>query len=482
MPTLNASPLQDIFQVFFNPNAVVIIGASRNEYTFNGVLVKNLLEAQYKGKIWVVHPFTDQIMGIRCVPSLDELLKRIKSNSPKIDENRDNSESIIPIDQPDLAIILTPRDLVNNIEQLGKMGIKNIMIEADLHFDEDKGDRPEIINKILQLKTIYDLHILGPTMIGIIDFAHHFTSSIIPVRSHIISPGKKHQNDGGVSFLAQSGGLSGACGWWDPPQNLPFAKVIHIGEAIDITEAQILEYLFTDSQTKIIILFLKEIPPRFVQILRQYIKQKPVLYKYVGRENPIEREFQAAGAMPVANYVELFEFAKVFLWSPPASLPSVGIIGPSSGAINLLIAEMRQYGIHLAKLEEKNKDFILQKIGGSTCKLGNPVDYWPPAEFIGTQICRVYHNASQTLLNDPHVGALFLALEFFTEIEFDFNIFERIKTKFPDKPIICILIQAEKEGRERILRIATDLRIPVFIDEIERGVRAYRYLLNFYQQ
>ena len=29
------------------------------------------------------------------------------------------------------------------------------------------------------------------------------------------------------------------------------------------------------------------------------------------------------------------------------------------------------------------KDIIKNKIGGSTCAYGNPVDYWPPEKFIG---------------------------------------------------------------------------------------------------
>jgi acyl-CoA synthetase (NDP forming) len=426
-----------------------------------------LLEAQYKGKIYLIHPFTEQIMGLPCVPSLEFFEEAIQKNELK------------PNELPDLAILLTSREFLGTILKLGKLGIRNIMIEADLNMERFEGGRTQMLEDLQKQIATYQLQIMGPSMIGIIDFHHNFTSSIIPVRSHIISANRKANFEGGASFLAQSGGLSGACGWWDTPQNLPLAKVIHIGEAIGIKEEAILEYLFLDDLTKIILLFLKDIKPAFITILQKYCTKKPVLYKFVGRNDIIEKEFQQAGAIRVENYIELFEFAKVFLWCPKTTNASIGIIGPSSGAINLIISEMRSQNIHLAKLADENREMILTKIGGSTCKLGNPVDYWPPEEFVGTQICKVYHNASQTLLKDPNVGALFLALEFFTEIEFNFNIFDTIKTKYPNKPIICVLIQAEKEGRERILRIATELKIPVFIDEVERAVKAFRLLLQF---
>jgi len=142
---------------------------------------------------------------------------------------------------------------------------------------------------------------------------------------------------------------------------------------------------------------------------------------------------------------------------------------------------MRKTGIHLAKLSEATRKQVLEKVGGSTCLDGNPVDYWPPKKFTGTDVCGVYYISSNALLEDQQVDALFLALEFFTEIEFDFDIFEKIKQKYPDKPIITLLIQAEKEGRERILDCATKLRIPVFVDEVERAIRSYAVLLKYYQ-
>lgn len=446
---------------FFNPKSVVIIGASRNEYTFNGVLLKNLLEVQYKGKIFIVHPYTDTVMGVPCAKNLEELF----SQGAK----------------PEMAIILTQKNFLQTLEHLGKNGVKYILIETDFSQKLGKGEQIILDNSIKEIISEYDLKILGPNMIGLIDFQHLFTSSIIPTRSHIVLPNRKNKPQSGASFMAQSGGLTGACGWWAPDQKIPLAKIIHIGKAINISEAEILEYLFEDPHTEIILLYLKEIPEEFNKVLSKYKNKKPILYKYVGKPSKIEQKFKELGANSVENYIELFEFAKVFLWSPPPISNAVGIIGPSSGAINLIISEMRNQKIHLANLKEKNRKAILEDVGGSTCELGNPVDYWPPKEFIGTQVCRVYHQSSKTLLNDPHVSALFLALEFFTEIEFNFTIFESIKEKYPNKPIICVLIQAEREGGSRILEIGTRLQIPVFINEIERAVKSLRFLLDYYE-
>jgi acyl-CoA synthetase (NDP forming) len=143
---------------------------------------------------------------------------------------------------------------------------------------------------------------------------------------------------------------------------------------------------------------------------------------------------------------------------------------------------MRKHNLSIAKLDSRNREIILDKVRGSTCELGNPVDYWPPEKFVGTKICEIYNTSSKTLLQDESVDGLILALEFFNEIEFDFNIFKSIKESNPNKPIIVILIQAEHEGAKRVKRTASDLKIPVFENEIERAVRGFKSLLDYYSK
>ena len=99
-----------------------------------------------------------------------------------------------------------------------------------------------------------------------------------------------------------------------------------------------------------------------------------------------------------------------------------------------------------------------------------------------SKICGIYNTSSHTLLNDDSVEGLILALEFFHEIEFDFNIFEKIKITYPNKPIITVLIQAEQDGAKRVFKTASDLKIPVFNNEIERAVKGYKYLYDWHSK
>ena len=439
---------------FFNPKSVLIIGVSRKALSFSYTVLKNLLEIFYQGKLYILNPNASEILGVKSYHSFEDL--------PEI---------------PELAVIVLGKDIVEIIEKLGQKGVKYVAIQTELK----PGTNVNLVHsKLNEICEKYEITYLGPSMLGIINFIDNFTTSIIPVRQHIMRENKNIKE--GISFIAQSGGLAGALGWWTPSQRLPISKVIHLGKGYHIDEADILEFFLNDPTTKVISLFLREITPELIDAIKQISPFKPVLFFYVGKDETSEKQLVASGGIPVLNYIELFEIAKIFLWCPEPKGTNLGIIGPSSGAIHLIVKEMRKQNLSLAKPSNNSRNIIIDKIGGSTCAYGNPVDYWPPEKFIGIKICGIYNTSAETLLKDNNVDGLILALEFFIEIEFDFSIFKALKEKYPLKPIITILIQAEHEGAKRVIKAASELKIPTFDNEVERAVRGFRLLYDYYSR
>ena len=439
---------------FFNPKSVLIIGVSRKALSFSYTVLKNLLEIFYQGKLYILNPNASEILGVKSYHSFEDL--------PEI---------------PELAVIVLGKNIVKIVEKLGKKGVKYIAIQTELK----PGTNINFVHtKLNEICEKYGITYLGPSMLGIINFIDNFTTSIIPVRQHIMRENKNIKE--GISFIAQSGGLAGALGWWTPSQKLPISKVIHLGKGYHIDEADILEFFLNDPTTRVISLFLREITVELIEAIKQISPSKPVLFFYVGKDEASEKQLIASGGIPVQNYIELFEIAKIFLWCPEPKGTNLGIIGPSSGAIHLIVREMRKQNLSLAKPSDNSRDIIIDKIGGSTCAYGNPVDYWPPEKFIGIKICGIYNTSAETLLKDDNVDGLILALEFFIEIEFDFSIFKILKEKYPLKPIITILIQAEHEGAKRVMKSASELKIPTFDNEVERAVRGFRLLYDYYSK
>ncbi len=88
----------DVYRKLFNPQSIVIIGASNDISKPGGRIIKNITEHGYQGSILAVNPGTPSVMNLPTYKTIDEL--------PKI---------------PDLAIIAIPaRFVVNTVEELEK--------------------------------------------------------------------------------------------------------------------------------------------------------------------------------------------------------------------------------------------------------------------------------------------------------------------------------------------------------------------------
>ncbi|MHA1697649.1 MAG: CoA-binding protein, partial [Promethearchaeota archaeon] len=427
----------------------------RNMDKFNGIILKNLLEVNYKGKIFLVNPYAEKILGIKCYPHV--------TNLPEV---------------PELGIILHS-NVIPILENCGKAKIKNIMIQTDITLKNDED--PDVLkNKIVEVTSKYKINFIGPSSIGLINFPDNFTTSIIPVRDRIARLGK-NKDRAGIGFLAQSGGLAGACGWWNPTQSISFSKVIHVTEdlngAIDISE--FIKYLVRDPWTKVISLFLRQINDSLIKVVREYSHVKPILFKKCGKQQGVDL-LKDAGALPVNNYLDLFEVAKAFIFSPLPTGNKIALIGPSSGAIDTVLSEFRKNHLSIAKPTKPVKNAIIKLLNTKRVIRCNPVDYWPPPRFFGHEVGRVHQKAADLLLSDRNVDALFLVLEFFHEIEFDLMNFSEIVKKYPNKPIMGVLIQAEEDGAKRMRIAATELGIPLY-NEPERLVHAYKIMLDFFK-
>ncbi|MHA1509708.1 MAG: CoA-binding protein, partial [Promethearchaeota archaeon] len=96
-------------QPFFNPKSVLIVGVSRQALSFSFTVLKNLLEIFYKGKLYILNPNANDILGVKSYHSFEEL--------PEI---------------PELAVIVLGKNILEVVENLGKIGVKYVAIQTEL--------------------------------------------------------------------------------------------------------------------------------------------------------------------------------------------------------------------------------------------------------------------------------------------------------------------------------------------------------------
>ncbi|MFX0133799.1 MAG: CoA-binding protein [Candidatus Hodarchaeota archaeon] len=430
---------------FFSPKSVAIIGASAKEGKFGYQIIKNLENIRYNGKIFPVNSNSkENILNFTTYKSLKEL--------PEVPEL--------------VVIVLPPKEALKAVYKSLDFGIKNIMLESSFISEEIED---ELRNASCQM----GFRIMGSNTIGLINFNDRFSTSIIPVRCKI---GKDAQ----VGYIAQSGGLAGGCGWWKPHTGCGFSKVIHLGRSCDINEAEVIEYLTEDDNTKVITLFLKRVSDRIINTVKNCVKIKPIIYLKIENSPPFIK-LEEAGAIPVDTYQDLFEISKAFIQAPLLKGENIGIIGPSSGAQSLITSKLKESNLKVAKnLSPKTEKILRENVLHKDSKILNPVDYWPPTKFDGEEVCNKYKAATEALLADKNVDAVIIILELFREIEFNIiKAFSGLKEKYPTKPIIAACVQVEPDVLERVLEGLSELNILCYDFNIEKSVQALSALRKF---
>jgi predicted CoA-binding protein len=61
----------------FEPRSVAIIGATEREGSLGSVVVRNMLEAGFKGKLFAVNPKYEQVLGVPCYRSVEDIPHRL---------------------------------------------------------------------------------------------------------------------------------------------------------------------------------------------------------------------------------------------------------------------------------------------------------------------------------------------------------------------------------------------------------------------
>mgnify|MGYP001604186334 FL=1 len=99
---------------FFMPGSVAVIGASRNSAKIGHVILKNIVDGGYRGRVFPVNPEANEILGYRCYKSVSSVNEEIN-----------------------LAVISVPAEFVirvvdecakKKIKDLVKLGIVNLKL------------------------------------------------------------------------------------------------------------------------------------------------------------------------------------------------------------------------------------------------------------------------------------------------------------------------------------------------------------------
>jgi len=475
------------FERIFHPRNLAIVGVSAEEngVGFGAGMFRAINMMGFEGKIFPVNPKGGTINGLPIYKQVEDIPEKL-----------------------DFAIITVAAKLVPDVlEACRKKGAAGAEI-LSAGFSELNTDEGLSLENRLRQIAAEGIRVVGPNCFGI----------YCPKSGLTLLPGPDLSRESGpVAFLSQSGGMAidfaHAGGW----MGIRFSKVVSFGNGADLREAELLNYLASDPETRVIAMYvegIKDSDDFFKEIKAAAAKKPVIVYKgglsiagqravashtaSMGGSQAIWRSIlKQVRAIQVYDTNEMRQTCLAFVLLPPKTYQGISIVG-GGGAIGVTACDTAEsYGISIPQLPaelQKRINSILPRPGSSAT---NPIDVANP--FVGPETLReVLLLVAQDQRVDLQIIVSLLfhyktLARMFNKPVAEITPFRELAQAISDvvkktgKPIIAVLPNA-KRGVDQLdivemIALARQeylkLGIPVF-DELHDAVRALSHINAYY--
>jgi 3-hydroxypropionyl-CoA synthetase (ADP-forming) len=384
-----AQPDDSFMEKFFTPESVALVGASATPGKVGNSVLDSLAKHDYKGKVFPINPKADEILGIKCYPSLEAINDKV-----------------------DLVVVCVDLSVTPPIlESCAKKGIHNVVIVSG-GGKELGGERADYEAQIKSLSEKHKIRIIGPNCIGMFNAANRldcaFQGQARMIRARL----------GNVALLSQSGTMG--ISFLETADTFGLSKMVSYGNRSDVDEADMIWYLASDPQTKVIALYVEGFGDgrKFIETAKRVMKEKkkPVVIWKSGRTEAGAKQaashtgslggsnaiimgtFKQAGIISVDSYQELAAVTKALAWQPAAKGNRAAMCSNGAGPMIGGIDHFERLGLELAQvtpqtLKELKEHFPPTYVIGK----GNPVDV------TGGANADDYRYTIQKFYDDPNV-------------------------------------------------------------------------------
>ena len=266
---------ESVLHRFFNPRSVAIVGATRNPLSNNYNLVNNLIRLGYQGRIYPINPKEETINDIKCYKTVGEI------------------DDFIDV----VAISVPFRNVLDVVKGLDGKKVGGVVLTTG-GFSEAGEEGKKVQAEIAEILKQQGIRAIGPNALSPINSHSNFTISFTDVQK---------LPRGNLSFIFQSGMYEPRFNWIVSDFHLNIAKLIDLGNKMDLNEVDALEYLVHDKDTEVLMIHLEAVKGdarRFLQLLKEATRLKPVVVLKGGRSEAGARAAMShTGSLARANDV-----------------------------------------------------------------------------------------------------------------------------------------------------------------------------------
>ena len=446
-----------MLDMFSNPRAVAVIGASRDPSKLGYAILSNIIQYGFSGDVYPINPKADEILGLACYPSVLDVEGSI-----------------------DLAVVVVPHQFVaTTLQECGQKSIKGaIIISAGFREAGLDGVRRE--KELSAIAKEHGIRLIGPNCLGVIDthgpLNASFAAGMPPT--------------GEIAFMSQSGALCTAILDWALAKNIGFSRFVSLGNKVDIDEVDLLEAWEQDPHTKVILLYTEGLTDgqRFIEVARRVTKNTPVVAiksgttsagsravsshtgSLAGSEQAYRAAFSQAGVMRAESIEEMFDFSLAFSYQPPLKGSRVAIVTNAGGPGIMATDALERAGLQMASLSSETI---------ATLQAGLPAasNIYNPVDVLGDALADRYGLALEAIVkdNDVHGVMVILTPQVMTQIEETAEVVSQIAAQY-DKPVVGCFMGEAKVGIG--IRVLNRYRVPNYSFP-ERAANALRAMADY---
>jgi len=428
-----------------NPKSVAVIGASRDPNKVGHIILQNYIDNGFSGELYPVNKNIapgEKIIGLTAYRSVLEIKKSI-----------------------DLAVIAVPAPVVPSVlEECGKAKVKTAVVISSGFAEVGN---VELQDKIVEIAKKYNIAMLGPNCLGIMDPLSKVDTLFLPTYK------LSRPRIGGVSFVTQSGAVGSTILDLIAKEGFGLSKFISYGNAAYVDEVDLLEYLLHDKQTEVIVMYIEGIKrgKELIEIAKKVTKVKPVIVikagvtdegakaahshtaSLAGNNEAYDALFKQFGFIKANDLSELLNFAKIFSSENLPKGDRVAIVTNGGGTGVLATDAVYLNGLRLAEFSEETKR-ELRKVMPEIVNIRNPLDLAGDADE------KRYSDALSIISRDPNID-MFIVIALFQTPGADSSVAEKLIyfKKNIEKPMIVVTTGSDFTQTHKIMMESSGLPV-----------------------
>jgi len=428
-----------------NPKSVAVIGASRDPNKVGHIILQNYIDNGFSGELYPVNKNAapgEKIIGLTAYRSVLEIKKSI-----------------------DLAVIAVPAPIVPSVlEECGKAKIKTAVVISGGFAEVGN---VELQDKIVEIAKKYNIAMLGPNCLGIMDPLSKVDTLFLPTYK------LSRPRVGGVSFVTQSGAVGSTILDLIAKEGFGLSKFISYGNAAYVDEVDLLEYLLHDKQTKVIVMYIEGVKrgKELIEIAKKVTKVKPVIVikagvteegakaahshtaSLAGNNEAYDALFKQFGFVRAKDLSELLNFAKIFSSENLPKGDRVAIVTNGGGTGVLATDAVYLNDLKLAEFSEETKR-ELREVMPDIVNIRNPLDLAGDADE------KRYSDALSIISKDPNID-MFIVIALFQTPGADSSVAEKLIyfKKNIEKPMIVVTTGSDFTQTHKIMMESSGLPV-----------------------